>query len=103
MALPLLFWLSKGPRRQTSLSQRSQLAFPGGNLLSVTMIGQGVLEVKLHLQLVQITVWPSTMRGSASLRIVSRGNTAVIGTTSKTSSKIEGVSDSEHHLHHDDL
>jgi hypothetical protein len=35
-------------RRQTLSLQRNRLAFLGGNLLSVTMIGQGVPEVKLH-------------------------------------------------------
>jgi hypothetical protein len=62
--------------------------------LSTTMIGQGIPEVKLHLRLVQITIWTSMMRDGASLRTVLRGNTTAIGMTSTMSTKIGGVSDS---------
>jgi hypothetical protein len=90
-------------RRRTSSSHRSRPVFPRENLPSATMIEQGMPEVKLHLQPVQIAIWLSTMHDGASLRTTQRGNTVVIGTTSATSSKIECISDSEHHLHHDDL
>jgi hypothetical protein len=84
------------------LSQRSQLAFLEGNLLLAIMIGQGVPEVKLHLRLARIAIWLSTMRDSASPRIMSRSSMAVIRTTSVMSLKIRGISEIEHHLHRDD-
>jgi hypothetical protein len=100
---PLLSWLSKGLRRQTLSSQRSRPVFPRGNLQSVTMIGQGVPEVRLRHRPIQIVVFPSTMRNNASPRTASHESTTVIGMTFITSLKIRGISGSEHHPHHDGL
>jgi hypothetical protein len=100
---PLLSWLSMGRKRQTLLSQRSQSAFPGGNLPSTTTIRQDVPEVKLCHRQIQITDRPSMMHGSASPRTALRGNMGVIEMTSATSLKIGGTSGSEHQPHHDGL
>jgi N-acetylmuramic acid 6-phosphate (MurNAc-6-P) etherase len=77
--------------------------FPGGNLLSTATIGQGVLEVKLHHQQVQITVCPSMMCGDASLRAVPPEKMVVNEMTSATLLKIGGVSGIELCPHHDGL
>jgi hypothetical protein len=98
MALLLLSYLSEGLRRQTLSSQRSRLAFLRGNLQLLTMIGQGVPEVRSHHQQVQIVVCPSMMHDGTSLRTTSRD--ASHRTTFVTSLKIEGVLGSEHHPHH---
>jgi hypothetical protein len=63
--------------------------FPRGNLLSAATIRQGMPEVKLRHQQVQITV-PSE-------------NTAVNEMTSATLLKIEGISGVELHPHRDGL
>jgi hypothetical protein len=65
------------------------------------MIEQGVPEVKLHLRLVQITVYPSMMRDAASPKTTLCGSAATTGMTSAMSLKIRGIPESEHHLHHD--
>jgi hypothetical protein len=65
------------------------------------MIRQDVLEVKLHLQLIQIIVYPSMMHDTASPRTVTHGSVAAIRMTFAMSLKIEGVPELEHHLHHD--
>ena len=52
------------------------------------MIGQGVPEVKPHLRLVQVVVYPSMTRNAASLRTAPRGNTTVIGMIFAASFKI---------------
>jgi hypothetical protein len=67
------------------------------------MIGQGVLEARLHHRLAKTAVCPSMMHDDASLRTTPLGSTAGIGMTSATSLKIGGVSGSEHHPHRDDL
>jgi hypothetical protein len=67
------------------------------------MIGQGVPEVKLHHQQVQIAVYPSMTRDSASLRAVPLKNTIVNEMTSATLLNIGGVSGAELHPHHDGL
>jgi hypothetical protein len=100
---PLLSWLSKELRRQTLSLQRSWLAFPRGNLLSVTTIRQGVPEVKLYRRQVQITVCPSMTHDGVSLRTTLRGDTTVNGMTFTTLLKIGGISGLEHHPHHDGL
>jgi hypothetical protein len=66
------------------------------------MIGQGVPEAKLHLHSAIIGAWSETTRGDASPRTAMFGNTTVIGTTSETLLKIEGVSETEHRVHLDD-
>jgi hypothetical protein len=73
--------------------------FLRGNLRLATMIGPDVPEVKLHLRLVQIAIYPSMMHDAASPRIVSRRRAATIGMTFAMSLKIGGVLESEHHLH----
>jgi hypothetical protein len=65
------------------------------------MIGQGVTEVKLHLRLVQIVIYPRMMRDDASPRIVPRKSAAAIGMTTTLSLKIGGVPEPGHLLHHD--
>jgi hypothetical protein len=95
--------ISKGLRWQTLSSQTSRLAFPGGNLPSMTTIGHGVPEVKLHHQQVQITICPRMMHGGASLRTAPRGNVIVNGMTFAALSKIGGVSGLEFRPHHDSL
>jgi hypothetical protein len=47
------------------------------------MIRHGVPEVKLHLRLVQVTVYLSMMCDGASVKTALRGNTTAIGTTSQ--------------------
>jgi hypothetical protein len=74
-------------------------AFLKGNLRPATMIGSGVPEVKLHLRLVQIAIYPSMMHNAASPRITSRRRAVTIGLTFAMSLKIGGVLESEHHLH----
>jgi hypothetical protein len=101
MVPPLLLWLSKGLRRKTSSSQRSPLAFLGGNLWPATMVEPGLPEVKLHLRLVQIPIYLSMMSDAASPRTAPRGSAATIGMTSTMSLKIGSIPESEHHLHHD--
>jgi hypothetical protein len=60
-------------------------------------------EAKLHLRLVQIAIYLSMMHNTASPRTVPRRSVAAIGTTSVMSLKIGGISESEHHLHHDNI
>jgi hypothetical protein len=69
----------------------------------MTMIGQGVPEVKLRHRQVQIAVCPSMTHDNTSLRTAPRWNTAMNGMTSATLFKIEGASGLEHHIHHDGL
>jgi hypothetical protein len=67
------------------------------------MIGQDVLEVKLHHQQVQITVCLSMTRGSASLRVVPPENMTGNEMTSATLLKIRVVLGVELHPHRDGL
>jgi hypothetical protein len=94
---------NKGLRQQTWSSWRSRLEFPGGNFQLETMIRQDMPEVRLCHRHVQIAVCPSMMHDTTSPRTAPHGNMAINGMTSATSSKIGGVSGSEHHPHHDGL
>jgi hypothetical protein len=67
------------------------------------MIGQGMTEVKLCHQQVQIAICPSMMRDGASPRAVLPENTVVNEMTSTTLLKIGGVSGAELHPHRDGL
>jgi hypothetical protein len=69
----------------------------------MTVISQGVLEVKQRHRQVQIVDHPSMMHGGASPRTALRGNMSVIEMTSATSLKIGGASGLEHHPHHGGL
>jgi hypothetical protein len=100
---PLLSYLSKGLRRQTLSSQRSRPTFPRGNLQLVTMIRQGMPEVRLRRRTVQIIICLNMMHGGASPRTVSHGSTVVIGMTSAMSLKIGGIPGLEHHPHHNGI
>jgi hypothetical protein len=63
------------------------------------MIGQGVPEVKSHLPSALTGAWLETTRGDASPRTAMYGSTTVIGTTSATLLKIEGVSKTKRRVH----
>jgi hypothetical protein len=76
-------------------SQRNRPTFPGGNLPSTTTIRQGVLEVKLRHQQVQIVVCSSMTHNGALLRTAPHGNMTANGMTSAMLLKIRGVSGSE--------
>jgi hypothetical protein len=69
----------------------------------VTTIEQGVPEVKLHHQQIQITVYPSMARDGASLKAVPPENMVVNEMTSTTLLKIGGISGAELHPHRDDF
>jgi hypothetical protein len=69
----------------------------------MTTIGQGVPEVKLCHQQVQIAVYPSMTCGDASLRTTPHGNTVVNRMTSTTLLKIGGISGLDYRPHQDGL
>jgi hypothetical protein len=70
------------------------------NRLLATTIGQGMPEVKPHLQPVQSGIYLSMMHAGASRKTTMRRNMAVIRTTSTMSKKIGGVSETEHQVNH---
>jgi hypothetical protein len=74
------------PQREPSAGNNDQASVP---------------EVKLHLQLVQSTVYLSMMRDAVTHRATLSGSVAAIGMTSGMSLKIIGISEPEHYLHHD--
>jgi hypothetical protein len=67
------------------------------------MIGQGVPEVKLCHQQVQIAICPSMIHGGASLKTVPPENTTVNKMTSATFLKIGGVPSAKPYPHHNGL
>jgi hypothetical protein len=100
---PLAVLAQQGAKVANLIVAEKSPTFPGGNLSSVTMIGQGVPDGKLHHRQVQVTVYPSMMHGGASVRTMPRRNTVMNGMTSATLLKIGGVSGLEHHPDHDGL
>jgi hypothetical protein len=100
---PLVVLAQQGAEAATLSSPRSRSVFPRENLLSAATIGQGMPEVKLRHQQVQIIVCPSVTRSGVSLRAVLPENTVVNEMTSAMLLKTRGVSGAELHPHCDGL